>query len=91
MAYVETLAADAKKRYLEKVNLVRLDDCPYQIQGDAWTNNPVEWPCVEYPQVYNYLIDNPDTVKCSEPLIELIIFFFNHYYCFNLIYCCAFS
>ena len=57
--YTESLPADAKGRYLAKIGLVGLSECPYKLPHGAWKNDPTEWPAVEYPQVYNYLIESP--------------------------------
>ena len=53
------LLPEAKSRYLEKLKLCDLNTCPYQLQADAWENNPNKWPSLEWPEVYDYLINTP--------------------------------
>ena len=57
--YLDNLDAEAKERYRKKIELVGLNICPYKMPADAWKNNPTEWPDVEYPDVYDYLINTP--------------------------------
>lgn len=33
--------------------------CPYQLPGDAWVDDPTKWPSLEWPEVYDYLINTP--------------------------------
>ena len=58
--YQENLPPETKARYNQKVKLVGLDKCPYKFAGDEWINNPMEWPSIQYPDVYYYLIKTPD-------------------------------
>ena len=34
-------------------------ECPYTIAAEFWENNPTQWPDLEYPEVYQYLIEIP--------------------------------
>ena len=36
-----------------------MTSCPYMLPADIWTNDPTNWPALEYPEVYSYLIDTP--------------------------------
>ena len=57
--YFPSLKADSKPRYRQKLDLVRLKDCPYHHPADIWCHNPVQWPDIEYPDIYDYLIKTP--------------------------------
>ena len=56
---IEEIGGEAKSRYLEKLKLVNLDLCPYQIPADSWKNDPTKWPALEYPDIYHYLVETP--------------------------------
>ena len=49
----------AKERYAAKLATIEMDCCPYQLPADAWVNDPTHWPPLEWPEVYQYLIDTP--------------------------------
>ena len=49
---------DGKRRYQEKLCL-GLDTCVYEIPSDSWRNKPFEWPSLELPEVYYYLLQTP--------------------------------
>ena len=34
-----------------------MEECPYTIAAEFWENNPTQWPDLEYPEVYQYLIE----------------------------------
>jgi len=53
------LDAEARKRYLEKLGVLGLEECPYEMAADLWQDDPTTWPTLEYPEVYTYLIDTP--------------------------------
>lgn len=53
------LEAEAKKRYLEKMSQIGIKECPYELPADVWVNQPTSWPQLEYPEVYEYLINTP--------------------------------
>ena len=62
--YYTALPADAQRRYKEKLRLVGNIDDPYLLWESSERNRsrPVEWynwPDVEYPDIYNYLIETP--------------------------------
>ena len=57
--YVDTLPGESKNRYEEKLRVARLDMCPYQLPEGIWIDNPRPWPSVEYPDIYDYLINTP--------------------------------
>ena len=67
------LDGGAQKRYLEKLNQLGLDKCPYEIPADLWINEPTSWPPLEYPEIYEYLINTPgvftrETMKSRKSL-----------------------
>ena len=60
MSYsIESLDAVAKGRYMDKLKLINFDVCPYQLPADVWVDRPTLWPDLEWPEVYDYLINSP--------------------------------
>ena len=59
--YFSTLKADSKPRYTQKLDIVRVKDCPYRLPADTSCNIPMHLPEIEYPNIYNYLINTPST------------------------------
>ena len=57
--YSKTLDSNSKARYDQKLKVLGLKDCPYDLPADCWINNPTKWPEVQYPDVYSYLIETP--------------------------------
>ena len=57
--YFSSLRADSKARYRPKLDLVELTDCPDCLPADIWCDNPAQWPEIEYPDIYDYLINTP--------------------------------
>ena len=56
---IRSLDREAEKRYLNTLPLIDMDVCPYMIPEDCWKNDPTCWPLLEWPEVYNYLLDTP--------------------------------
>ena len=56
---IEEIGGESKSRYSEKLKLVNLDLCPYQIPADSWKNVLTKWPALEYPDIYHYLVETP--------------------------------
>ena len=46
-----------RQKKLELCGLKQI--CPYQLPGDAWIDNHTKWPSLEWPEVYDYLINTP--------------------------------
>ena len=40
---IEEISGEVKLHYSEKLKLVNLDLCPYQIPADSWKNDPTEF------------------------------------------------
>ncbi|XP_063963770.1 uncharacterized protein LOC129270480 [Lytechinus pictus] len=59
--YSDGLPGDSLRRYNQKLAVIGLDssNCPYKHPADSWRNDPSDWPDVEYPDVYNYLVHTP--------------------------------
>ena len=53
---IEEIGGEAKS---EKLKLVNLDMCSYQIPADSWENDPTTWPALEYPDIYHCLVETP--------------------------------
>ena len=49
----------SKECYLEKLKIIGMVECPYTIAAEFWENNPTQWPDLEYPKMYQYLIETP--------------------------------
>ena len=68
-SYCDSLKGSGKEWYERKLRclfseaskenqpLKSLD--PYQLNAEAWIDDPSLWPEVEFPQIYMYLIDTP--------------------------------
>ena len=57
--YFNTLNDESRTRYLQKLETVKLKEYPYRLPADTWKDNPTLWPELEYPEVYDYLINVP--------------------------------
>lgn len=62
--YMESLQKEAKKRYKAKLELLGLDECPYEITEEKWLDDPTQWPELTYPHLYHYLIKTPSLYFC---------------------------
>ena len=58
---IEEIGGEAKSCYSEKLKLVNLDLCPYQIPADFRENDPTKWPALEYPDIH--LAETPGVFK----------------------------
>ena len=73
--YYKTLSEAAQRRYKEKLDKIDLDKDPYlprDASNETLLNN-FDWPNIEYPDIYNYLINTPsvytkDTLKAYKSL-----------------------
>ena len=73
--YLSSLKADSKPRYRQKLDLVGLKDCPYCLPADIWCDNPVQWPEIDYPDIYDYLINTPGkSERATQFLVSLFDF-----------------
>ena len=71
--YFNTLNNESRTRYLKKLETVKPKECPYRLPADVWKDNPALWPELEYPEVYDYLINTPgiytkETMKTRKSL-----------------------
>lgn len=57
--YISNLPPESQTRYKRKLALCGLSDCPYRLPANIWKNNPMEWPTVEFGNLYIYLIETP--------------------------------
>ena len=58
-SYLINLSGKTLERYMLKLRAVGLEDCPYKLPADKWTDDPTKWPDVQFGDVFNYLIDTP--------------------------------
>ena len=56
MSYLDSLLPVDKARYLEKLNSIGIDICPYVIKD--WTDDPTQWPPVAFQDIYSYPVAN---------------------------------
>ena len=56
---MDTLDSVGKERYKAKLRMIGLEEDPYTINRDCWTNNRELWPSVMFPDIYMYLINSP--------------------------------
>ena len=57
--YLDELMSGAKQRYLEKLEVIKLKECPHRLPEGSWSGEMSGWPSVEYPDIYEYLINTP--------------------------------
>lgn len=60
-AYTAGLTGSDYKEYFDKLVLAngeRLPE-PYSIPDQLWVEDTSKWPCIEWPQIYSYLIEKP--------------------------------
>ena len=69
--YFSSVKANSKPRYRQKLDFVGLKDCPYCLPANIWCDNPVQWPEIEYPNIYDYVINTP---RMSERATQFSVF-----------------
>ena len=57
--YFNTLNDESRTRYLKRLEFAKLKEYPYRFPADTWKDNPTLWPELEYPEIYDYLINTP--------------------------------
>ena len=57
--FFKQLDARGKRRYDEKLEILGLCSDPYATTSEDWESDPDYWPNVEFPDIFNYLIDSP--------------------------------
>lgn len=57
--YFDSLTGDVKSRYLKKIELANLKECPYRLPAGIWKDDTSLWPNVHYGDIYEYLINTP--------------------------------
>ena len=57
--FFKQLDARGKRRYDEKLEILGLCSDPYATTSEDWESDPDCWPNVEFPDIFNYLIDSP--------------------------------
>jgi hypothetical protein len=46
--YIDSLPESSIGRYNEKLSLVGLEKCPYEMIEDVWSIDPSQWPQMQY-------------------------------------------
>ena len=64
--YYQELSKEAKRRYNEKLHMLHLKAEPYTFSREEWSSDISFWPEVEYPDIYNYLINTPSPYTKDE-------------------------
>ena len=79
--YVEKVSVESRKRYLERLQVVNLKECPYRLPEGSWSSGLITWPELQYLDIYDYLINSacmyysPFHIVYSENLSTAIIYF----------------
>ena len=42
--HVDELSVEGRKRYIEKLQVANLKDCPYRLPEGSWSSNLIAWP-----------------------------------------------
>ena len=71
---IKEIGREVKSPYSEKLKLVNLNLCPYQIPVDSWKYDPTKWPTLEYPDIYHCLVNTPG-IFARESMNQFLIFF----------------
>ena len=53
--YIESLDADARRRYIDKTAIIGGHD-PYSFTDTMWSSDPVNFPSVTYIDMVNYVV-----------------------------------
>lgn len=72
---MSTLPAIEPARYIEKINSIHLQSCPFSLPASSWCNNPTQWPEVSYPDIYFYLMESPREQITSEIFYFSVLFY----------------
>ena len=64
--YYQELSKEAKCQYNEKLDMLHLKAGPYTFSREEWSSDISLWPEVEYPDIYNYLINTPSPYTKDE-------------------------
>ena len=57
--YFNTLNDESRTRYLKRLEFAKLKEYSYRFPADTWKDNPTLWPELEYPEIYDCLINTP--------------------------------
>ena len=57
--YQETLDMKSHERYVYKLKVSNLLECPYKLPEGTWSADVTKWPNIEYPDIYEYLLNSP--------------------------------
>ena len=66
--YSEGLTPTEQSRYIAKLKLLGVARCPFKEDEGIWSTNIKEWPQLQYPDVYDYLINTARESIFLEPL-----------------------
>ena len=57
--YIDTLDPRSRERYELKLNVIGCEECPYRLPALSWSSDPLTWPTISYPDIFNYLVTSP--------------------------------
>ena len=57
--FYKQLDNKGKERYKTKLRMAGTDEDPYLIPRSEWSTSKDLWPCVDFPDIYVYLINSP--------------------------------
>ena len=55
----DKVSLDGRKRYMTKLDAIKLKEYPYRLPKGAWSKKLSGWPDVQYPHIYEYLKNTP--------------------------------
>jgi hypothetical protein len=61
--YIDSLSESSIGRYNEKLSIVGLEKCPYEMIEDVWSIDPSRWPQMQYYGLYHSLMKSPGILK----------------------------
>ena len=74
-AYESTLSTENLARYNLKKTVAGLALCPYKTPSGSWINNPTSWVNLEWPEVYDYLVNTPGKLRYYQFIITFSLYF----------------
>lgn len=57
--YQMSLNGVEKDSYVKKLKLLRVEEDPFSLSPENWTDDLTLWPPTEFGHIYTYLIDTP--------------------------------